>query len=90
MPDVFYSMDFDDFMALRRGWGNKLVYEQQVVKKQTMLILSGLIGGKNVNPAQLWWLPGDAATAQGKKMVEYKGVTMTEGQKRKLERFKTK
>ena len=86
MPEVFYAMEFTDFMLMREGWNDKLEYEQAVVKKQTMLILSGLVGGKKVHPEKLWPLRGD--NMKQVKMVKYRGMDMTESQMRQLVRSK--
>lgn len=52
-----------------------------------MLVLSGLVGGKNINPSALWPITGDK---EAKKMVTYGGVQMTEKQANKLKKLKAK
>lgn len=85
-PAEFYDMDYDDFILLREGWNDKLNHEQSIVRKSTMLILSGLIGGRNVNVSQLWPMQGDPVKPV--KMVTYGGIQMTERQMKKLIRLK--
>jgi hypothetical protein len=80
-------MDFTDYILLREGWNEKLVYEQAISRKMTMIIASSMVGGKNVKPEKLWPLPGDK---KGLKMVKYGGVEMTERMAMKLERNKKK
>lgn len=87
MPDVFYAMEFEDFMALRKGWNDKLLFEQYLWKRSTVLILSGLVGSDKFRADAVWPHPWDKA-GKTKKMVEYRGMWMTEGQARKLEQLR--
>jgi|GEM_PF-3734581 len=80
-------MDFDDFMLLREGWNEKILFEQRTLRRVAELIMSAQIGGKNVHIEQWWPLQGDKG-GRVVKMVTYRGVEMTEGQARKLKRLK--
>jgi len=80
-------MEIPDYFLLREGWNDKLLYEQAISRKMTMIIASAMVGGKNVNPKKLWPLPGDTGNV---KMVKYGGVEMTERMAAKLERNKKK
>lgn len=78
IPRDFYEMEVDDFFTGWKGWNKKLLYEQQIAKRMTMIIASAMAGSKNVNPEKLWPLEGDKKKKS--KMVEYKGMMITEGQ----------
>lgn len=80
-------MEIPDYFILREGWNDKLIYEQAISRKMTMIIASAMVGGKNVKPEKLWPLPGDKANI---KMVKYGGIEMTERMAMKLERNKKK
>ena len=84
---MFYDMDFSDYMLMREGWNDKLIYEQAISRKMTMIIASAMVGGKNVNPKKLWPLPGETENI---KLVKYGGIEMSERMAMKLERNKNK
>lgn len=57
-------MDIDDAALMYKGWGEGLIYEQQVARKSTMIIcevFNKTMGGKGVikNTVTFWELPGD-------------------------------
>lgn len=57
-------MDTDDAALMYQGWGEEMLYEQQIARKMTMLIcevVNKSMGGKGVmkNGAKMWPLPGD-------------------------------
>jgi hypothetical protein len=78
-------MRYKDFSLLRKGWNDKLIYEQSIYRRMTMIIASSMVGSKNINPKKLWPLPGEQNNI---KMVQYGGVQMTERQMMKLKRLK--
>ena len=87
MPHLFYDMEFSDFMSLRKGWDQKLLYEQTIARRMTMIIASAMVGGKNINVDELWPLAGDKTN---KDMILYKGVMMHRRQVERLIDLKNK
>lgn len=57
-------MDIDDAALMYEGWGDGMLYDQQMLRKVTMLIsevVNKSAGGKGVmkNATKMWPLPGD-------------------------------
>ena len=64
MPHDFYSMDTDDAALMYAGWGDEMLYGQQIARKVTLIIadvVNKSMGGKGVMKAakKIWPLPGD-------------------------------
>lgn len=86
-PDDFYNMDVDDYLVLRRGYYEKLLYEQHVVRRSTMIIASSIAGSKRIKPDKLWPMPDSKKQVE---MVNYGGITMSKKMAEKLARMKGK
>lgn len=78
-------MEFEDFLLMRKGWMDKLIYEQKIYKQMTMIIASSMVGGKNINPQKLWPIKGDKAKV---KMVTYGATQLPDRLAMKLKRAK--
>lgn len=57
-------MEIEDATLMYEGWGDGLIYEQQIERKATMIIcevFNKTMGGKGVikNTVTFWELPGD-------------------------------
>lgn len=57
-------MDTDDAALMYEGWGEEMLYQQQVARKVTMIladVVSKSMGGRGVmkNAKKIWPLPGD-------------------------------
>lgn len=57
-------MDTDDAALMYEGWGDGMLYEQQIARKMTLIIadvVNKSMGGKGVmkNGKKIWPLPGD-------------------------------
>jgi hypothetical protein len=57
-------MDIEDAALMYEGWGDGLIYDQQISRKATMIIcevFNKTMGGKGVikNTITFWELPGD-------------------------------
>lgn len=57
-------MDTDDAALMFQGWGDQMLYDQQIARKVTMIIadvVNKSMGGKGVmkNANKIWPLPGD-------------------------------
>lgn len=85
MPSVFYDMEFTDFMLLREGWVTKMRIDEAIARKQTFIV-SMSMGAKLAELEKNW--PDPFKQTTGKKMVVYKGQTMTEHQMKTLVRLK--
>lgn len=57
LPVDFYSMDFPDYLLLKKGFNNKRIFESSLFRRQTCLIVWAL--GAKQSMQQLWPLPGD-------------------------------
>ena len=47
LPDEFYSLDFEDYILLRKGYIEKVKTESVLLRFQTALICEALIGKGN-------------------------------------------
>lgn len=47
LPDDFYSLDFEDYILLRKGYLDKLKGDSYILRFQTALICEALIGKGN-------------------------------------------
>lgn len=47
LPDDFYSLDFEDYILLRKGYVEKVKTESVLLRFQTALICEALIGKGN-------------------------------------------
>jgi hypothetical protein len=57
-------MDIDDAALMYAGWGEGMLYEQQIARKMTMIlgdVVNKSMGGKGVmkHAKKIWPLPGD-------------------------------
>lgn len=57
-------MDIDDAALMYEGWGDEMLYEQQIARKMTMIIsdvVNKTMGGKGImkHAGKIWPLPGD-------------------------------
>lgn len=57
-------MDIEDAALMYEGWGDEMLYQQQIARKMTMIIadtVNRTFGGKGVmkNQGKIWPLPGD-------------------------------
>lgn len=55
-------MDMDDAVLMFQGWGEELMYQQQLLRKSTIIIAdvtNRSFGGKGVKMKNVWPLPGD-------------------------------
>lgn len=83
-------MEFTDFMQMRKGYNSKLIYEQQIFRRMTMIIASAFAGGDKIKPEKLWPLPTDSGHEQVKarqyanEMVEWKGQMLNRWQVEKI------
>ena len=44
MPDHFYSLEFDEYLLIRRGYIDKIKEESYLLRFQTALICEALVG----------------------------------------------
>ena len=47
LPDDFYSLDFDDYLLLRKGYIERVKNESVLLRFQTALICEALVGKGN-------------------------------------------
>lgn len=57
-------MDIDDAALMYMGWGDEMLYGQQIARKMTLIIadvVNRSAGGKGImkNAKKIWPLPGD-------------------------------
>lgn len=57
-------MDIEDAALMYQGWGDQMLYDQQVLRKVTLLIceiINKSAGGKGIikQTSKIWPLPGD-------------------------------
>lgn len=61
-PDVFYNMLTDDYLLMHKGFINKRIYEQKVMRKMAEIIIAPWV--KNINILKIWPLPNDETSKQ--------------------------
>lgn len=86
-PDVFYRMEMEEFLLKRRGWNDRVVYDQLKTRKQTFIIAMSM--GAKLDQLEKAW-PDPLKSNKGARMVNYKGVTMTQRQMETLVKLKQK
>lgn len=57
-------MDIEDAALMYQGWGDQLLYEQDILRRMTMIIAevtNKSFGGKGImkNASKIWPMPGD-------------------------------
>jgi hypothetical protein len=90
LPHDFYSMSIDDAALMYQGWGDQLLYEQQLWRKVTMIIsdvVNKSAGGKGVmkNGSKIWPLPGDTQKIKASHMdllKKFKDLDLKNGVKK--------
>lgn len=83
----FYEMVFKDFLLKRKGWNDQMLFHASLTRKSTFIIASSM-GAKPEQLEKAW--PDPSKPGSIKKMVNYKGVQMTEQQMKTLINLKAK
>lgn len=76
MPEVFYDMEFDDFLLMAEGHREQEIFHLQMMRRQTMLLLAPHVK-KMPSEFTLWPLPGDdevKAAAKNATMEKHKRI----------------
>ena len=63
LPDEFYSFEMDDFWCFWKGFNEKLVYEQALLRRHAYIVHCSMVQ-KPAALKKLWPLPGDDVKAK--------------------------
>lgn len=84
-------MDTEDAALMYQGWGDQMLYDQQIARKVTMIIsdvVNKSMGGKGVmkNAGKIWPLPGDNSSkiraSDMKLLQKFKELDLKNGVKK--------
>lgn len=83
-PNDFYMMEREDYWLLHKGFFNKRVYDQRVLRNAVTIILSPW---SKLSPYQIWPLPDDDKLRAEAKMFT-KQIRISDKNREVLKRFK--
>lgn len=90
LPEDFYLMDKDDYWLLHKGFFNKRVYEQRVLRNVVMTMIAPWVKSMP-SPFQIMPLPGDdELRKQIDKSGKERGMRVSEAALITLKRHKEK
>lgn len=82
-------MDIEDAALMYEGWGDEMLYEQQIARKMTVIIAdvtNRSFGGKGVSKHinKIWPLPGDsdkkpASSKMLQRLQQFKELELSKG-----------
>lgn len=88
LPEDFYSMDVDDYWLLHKGFFNKRVYEQRVIRRAVMTVIAPWV--KNLpSPYSVFPLPDDdKLQAEIREYNQKRVVSVSQASLDRLRQFK--
>ena len=69
LPDQFYRMRYTDYILMQRGFANKRIYDQAVLRKAVSIVIAPWLKN-SVSASSFWPLPFDDQAGAAQRALE--------------------